>query len=85
VGALAWASLLAGVAATIAGNVAAAEPTALARLVAAWPPVAFALSYELLLTLLRPTPAPADRDERAEPAPPWEPTPTGREGVGGRG
>lgn len=54
-GALAWCGLLVGVAATVAGNVASAEPTVLARLVAAWPPVAFALSYELLLTLIRPT------------------------------
>lgn len=54
-GALAWAGLLVGVAATVAGNVASAEPTAMARLVAAWPPVAFALSYELLLALIRPT------------------------------
>jgi len=53
-GALPWAGLLLGVAATIAGNVASAEPSTLARLVAAWPPVAFALSYEYLLTLLRP-------------------------------
>lgn len=54
-GSLAWTGLLLGVAATIAGNIASAEPTILARLVAAWPPVAFALSYELLLSLLRPT------------------------------
>jgi len=53
-GALPWAGLLLGIAATIAGNVASAEPTTLARLVACWPPVAFALSYEFLLTLLHP-------------------------------
>jgi len=58
-GALPWAGLLLGVAATIAGNVASAEPTSLARLVAAWPPIAFALSYEFLLTLLRPPTPPA--------------------------
>ena len=63
-GALPWAGLLLGVLATIAGNVASAEPTTVARLVAAWPPVAFALSYEYLLTLLRP----ADREDPA-PAP----------------
>jgi len=55
-GALAWSGLLVGVAATVIGNVASAEPTLSARLVAAWPPVAFALSYELLLALLRPPP-----------------------------
>jgi hypothetical protein len=63
-GVLPWAGLLLGVLATIAGNVASAEPTTVARLVAAWPPVAFALSYEYLLTLLRP----ADREDPA-PAP----------------
>lgn len=55
-GALAWSGLLVGVAATVVGNVASADPTLSARLVAAWPPVAFALSYELLLALLRPPP-----------------------------
>ena len=63
-GVLPWAGLLLGVLATIAGNIASAEPTTVARLVAAWPPVAFALSYEYLLTLLRP----ADREDPA-PAP----------------
>ncbi|MQA14927.1 MAG: DUF2637 domain-containing protein [Pseudonocardiaceae bacterium] len=56
-GLLAWSGLLVGVAATVAGNIASAEPTALARVVAAWSPVAFALSYELLLTLTRATEA----------------------------
>jgi len=64
-GVLPWAGLLLGVAATIAGNVASAEPSTLARLVAAWPPIAFALSYEYLLTLLRP----ADPRAVVEPAP----------------
>jgi hypothetical protein len=75
-GPLAWSGLLVGVAATVAGNIASAEPTALARLVAAWPPVAFALSYELLLTLLRPA---ADTDPehgRENPAHAIEPAPT---------
>jgi len=66
-GALAWAGLLVGVAATVAGNIASADPTALARIVAAWPPVAFALSYELLLALLRPAAEP--EPAHAEPAP----------------
>ena len=81
-GVLPWAGLLLGVAATIAGNVASAEPSTLARLVAAWPPVAFALSYEYLLTLLRP----ADPRPVVEPAPvagpvggAGEPTPAERE------
>ncbi len=66
-GALAWCGLLVGVAATVAGNIASAEPTALARVVAAWPPVAFALSYELLLSLIRPA-ASAEPEHGAEAA-----------------
>ena len=67
-GALPWAGLLLGIAATIAGNIASAEPNAVARLVAAWPPCAFALAYEFLLSLLRP-PAPAQGTETEVPAP----------------
>src|SRR5690606_1270822 len=48
-GALAWVSLLAGIAASLGANVAAADPTLVGRLVAAWPPVALLLSHELLL------------------------------------
>jgi hypothetical protein len=48
-GTLAWIALLAGAATSIAANVAAAEPTLTGRAVAAWPPIALALAYELLL------------------------------------
>ncbi|MDQ3987764.1 MAG: DUF2637 domain-containing protein [Actinomycetota bacterium] len=48
-GRLAWCALLGGVAASLAANVAAAEPTATARVVAAWPALAFAVAFELLL------------------------------------
>lgn len=48
-GALPWLSLVLGVAASLAANVAAAEPTVAGRLVAAWPPVALLLAFELLL------------------------------------
>jgi Protein of unknown function (DUF2637) len=48
-GALAWAALLLGLGASLAANVAAADPTLVGRLVAAWPPVGLLLSYELLL------------------------------------
>jgi pyruvate/2-oxoglutarate dehydrogenase complex dihydrolipoamide acyltransferase (E2) component len=77
-GVLAWSGLLVGITATVAGNVASAEPTLAARLVAAWPPVAFALSYELLLALIRPSneagrphdPASTpEREDEARPAP----------------
>jgi len=48
-GALPWAALLLGLGASLAANVAAAEPTVVGRLVAAWPPVGLLLSYELLM------------------------------------
>jgi hypothetical protein len=48
-GALPWLALAAGLGASLAANVAAAQPTVVGRLVAAWPPAAFALSFELLL------------------------------------
>jgi len=48
-GRLAWSALLAGVGASLAANIAAAEPTATARVVAAWPALAFAVAFELLL------------------------------------
>lgn len=57
VGALAWIGLVLGLLVSLAANVAAAEPTLIGRLVAAWPPVALGLSYELLLTLIRETAA----------------------------
>jgi len=67
-GLLPWCGLLIGIAATVAGNVASADPTVLARVVAAWPPIALALAYELLLVLLRPASAPGAAAALAEPA-----------------
>ena len=52
-GALPWTALFLGLGASLAANVAAAEPTVVGRLVAAWPPVALALSFELLLRQTR--------------------------------
>jgi hypothetical protein len=52
-GPLAWAALLLGLGASLAANVAAAEPTVQGRLVAAWPPVALLLSYELLMQQIK--------------------------------
>jgi Protein of unknown function (DUF2637) len=57
VGALAWTSLLAGVGASLAANVAAADPTMVGRVVAAWPPLALLLAWELLLQVRSPTAA----------------------------
>ena len=48
-GRLAWCALLGGVGASLAANIAAAEPTVTARVVAAWPALAFAVAFELLL------------------------------------
>jgi hypothetical protein len=48
-GVLPWVALLLGLGASLAANVAAAEPSVVGRLVAAWPPVGLLLSYELLL------------------------------------
>ena len=59
-GRLAWCALLGGVGASLAANIAAAEPTATARVVAAWPALAFAVAFELLLEQRRvPVPDPA--------------------------
>lgn len=72
-GALAWCALLGGVAASLAANVAAAEPTVTARLVAAWPAVAFAVAFELLLEQRRPAASTA-ADEAADSSIPGPPT-----------
>jgi hypothetical protein len=61
-GALAWGSLLLGIAASVAANVASAEATVVARLVAAWSPVALLLAVELLLQLLHPAHSAATDD-----------------------
>ncbi len=66
---LPWAALLGGVAASLFANIASAEPTVTARVIAAWPPLAFAVAFELLLQQRRPVEAappasenvPADR------------------------
>ena len=46
---LAWVALLGGMGTSLAANVAAAEPTTTARIVAGWPALAFAVAFELLL------------------------------------
>jgi hypothetical protein len=51
---LAWASLLAGIGASLAANVAAAEPTMVERVVATWPPVALLLAWDLLVQVRAP-------------------------------
>jgi hypothetical protein len=50
---LAWALLVIGSVASLAANVAVAEPTATGRVVAAWPSFALIASYELLMRQVR--------------------------------
>lgn len=50
---LAWLALAVGVVASLAANVAAAGPDLVSRLVSAWPPFAFAVTFELVLRLVR--------------------------------
>jgi hypothetical protein len=50
---LAWISLTLGIAASLAANIAAAEPTLIGRAVAAWPPIALLLAYELLMSQIQ--------------------------------
>jgi hypothetical protein len=52
-GGLAWMALLLGLGASLAANVAAAEPTVQGRLVAAWPPLGLLLAYELLMQQIK--------------------------------
>jgi len=61
-GRLAWWALLGGVGASLAANIVAAEPTGTARVVAAWPALAFAVAFELLLQQRRVTAAGAVGD-----------------------
>jgi hypothetical protein len=50
---LPWALLVIGSVASLAANVAVAEPTATGRVVAAWPSFALIASYELLMRQVR--------------------------------
>jgi len=52
-GLLPWALLAAGSAASLAANMAVAEPTAYGRLIAAWPSFALIGAYELLMRQIR--------------------------------
>jgi Protein of unknown function (DUF2637) len=52
-GFLPWTLLVAGSAASLAANVAVAEPTATGRAIAAWPSFALIASYELLMRQVR--------------------------------
>jgi hypothetical protein len=64
---LPWALLLVGSAASLAANVAVAEPTMTGRVIAAWPSFALIGSYELLMRQIRATTA-ASSSPRPVPA-----------------
>jgi hypothetical protein len=52
-GVLPWTLLIIGAAASLAANIAVAEPTLLGRVIAAWPSLALTASYELLMRQVR--------------------------------
>lgn len=58
-GVLPWALLVAGSVASLAANVAVAEPSLIGRVIAAWPSFALTASYELLTRQVRGGAAPA--------------------------
>ena len=62
-GALPWALLVAGGVASLAVNVAVAEPTLIGRIIAAWPSFALTTSYELLTREVRRAASKADKRE----------------------
>ena len=69
-GALAWALLVAGSVASLAANVAVAEPTLAGRVIAAWPSFALTASYELLTRQVRRGAAGKDaHHQRQQPQP----------------
>ena len=68
-GGLPWALLLAGSVASLAANVAVAEPTAIGRIIAAWPSFALTASYELLTRQVRGSAAKAAEREKQSRVP----------------
>jgi hypothetical protein len=52
-GVLPWALLIIGALASLAANIAVAEPTVIGRVIAAWPSFALTASYELLMRQVR--------------------------------
>ncbi|WP_232422878.1 DUF2637 domain-containing protein [Cellulosimicrobium cellulans] len=50
---LAWVMLILGLIASLGANIASAEPTLTARLIAAWPPIALALGIEVIAAVSR--------------------------------
>jgi hypothetical protein len=78
---LPWARLVAGSVASLAANVAVAEPSLIGRVIAAWPSFALTASYELLTRQVRRSsadtgsPGRQPQQSRTVPAPPTKPAP----------
>lgn len=68
-GALPWALLVVGSVASLAANVAVAEPTTAGRFIAAWPSFALIGAYELLMRQVRRSAAGSREAQRVGPAP----------------
>ncbi|QKV74516.1 DUF2637 domain-containing protein [Amycolatopsis sp. Hca4] len=65
---LAWLAVVVGVLVSLVANVASAGPDLVNKVVAAWPPLAFAMAYELVVSLIRPAAA-SDPVVAGEPEP----------------
>ena len=68
-GFLPWALLVVGSMASLAANVAVAEPTATGRVIAAWPSFALIAAYELLMRQVRQSAAASAKPQHTEPRP----------------
>jgi hypothetical protein len=69
-GFLPWALLVVGSAASLAANVAVAEPTATGRVIAAWPSFALIAAYELLMRQVRRSAAASGKPPHSNPGAP---------------
>jgi hypothetical protein len=78
-GVLPWALLVARSAASLAANVAVAEPAATGRVIAAWPSFALIVAYELLMRQVRRSAAASGMARLGKPGPQV----SGRESSGG--
>jgi hypothetical protein len=68
-GFLPWALLAVGSVASLAANVAVAEPTATGRVIAAWPSFALISAYELLMRQVRLSAAARGKPQQSKPGP----------------
>jgi hypothetical protein len=80
-GALPWALLVVGSAASLAANVAVAEPTAAGRVIAAWPSFALIGAYEMLMRQVRRSAAGTTEPQWRKSGPQSSRPGTGDEGV----